>query len=389
MLRTFAAALFTGLLALPPALRAEDPVPKKEPLDVDLVLCLDVSGSMNGLLESAKVKLWTVVNDLAKLKPVPNLRVALYTYGGEGAGYDPKAGWVKQEIELTSDLDEVYKRLTPLHTSGHVEYVARVTKTALTDQKWSKAKNSLRMLFVCGNEAATQDRENPLATVASLAKEMGVYVNTIYCGSPTDGVAAGYADFAKMAGGRYATINQNKVNDVAIASPFDKEILELNTKLNTTYVAYGAKGAEAAANQSVQDKNAENASKQVAAGGQVVNQAAISRAESKAGALYRNSHWDLVDRMKTDKEFDVKKLKEEELCEEMKKLKPEEREPYLQKKLAEREAIQKSIQELSVKRATFVSEERKKLPQSDADAALDNALLAILRDQAASKGYSK
>ena len=30
-----------------------------------------------------------------------------------------------------------------------------------------------------------------------------------------------------MAGGRYATINQNKVNDVAIASPFDKEILEL------------------------------------------------------------------------------------------------------------------------------------------------------------------
>lgn len=389
MLRIFAAALFAGLLALQSGLRAEDPVPKKEPLDVDLVVCLDVSGSMNGLLESAKVKLWTVVNDLAKLKPAPNLRVALYTYGGEGAGYDPKAGWVKKEIDLTSDLDEVYKRLTPLHTSGHIEYVARVTKTSIADQKWSKAKNNLRILFVCGNEAATQDPDNLLSAVASLSKEMGIYVNTIYCGPPTDSVAPGWAEFTKMAGGRYATINQNKVNDVAIASPFDKEILELNTKLNTTYVAYGTKGAEAAANQGAQDKNAENASKQVAAGGQVVNQAALSRAESKAGALYRNSHWDLVDRMKDDKNFDVKKLKDEELCEEMKKLKPEEREPYLKKKLAERETIQKSIQELSVKRATFVSEERKKLPQSDADTALDNALLAILRDQAASKGYAK
>ena len=48
----------------------------------------------------------------------------------------------------------------------------------------------------------------------------------------------------------------------------------------------------------------------------------------------------------------------------MKKLKPEEREPYLKKKAAERETIQKSIQELSVKRATYVSEELKKLPQS-------------------------
>ena len=36
---------------------------------------------MNGLIDSAKNKLWDIVNELAKAKPTPNLRVALYSYG--------------------------------------------------------------------------------------------------------------------------------------------------------------------------------------------------------------------------------------------------------------------------------------------------------------------
>ncbi len=45
------------------AARALDPA-----TDVDLVICLDVSGSMNGLIDSAKIRLWDIVNELAKLK---------------------------------------------------------------------------------------------------------------------------------------------------------------------------------------------------------------------------------------------------------------------------------------------------------------------------------
>ena len=382
-------ALFVmGLLTIGSFSRADEPAIKKEKIDVDIVICLDVSGSMDGLLESAKVKLWTIVNDMAKLKPTPNLRVGLYTHGGLGQGYDPKTGWVKKECDLTTDLDAVYKALTPLRTSGHDEYVARTTKAALVEQKWSPAKTALRIIFVCGNESAAQDPDNTLASVATLAKEQGVFINTIFAGENRDPDAASWAEFAKWAGGRYTTINQNKVNDVAIASPFDKDILELNNKLNTTYVFYGAKGKELADNQAIQDKNAENASRQVAAGGQVVNPAALSRADTKSGALYKNSHWDLVDRMKEEKDFDVAKMKEEELCDEMKKLKPEERVPYLKKKLAERETIQKSIQDLSTKRAKFVDDERKKLPKSAAETALDDALRSIILDQAKSKGFS-
>jgi len=64
---------------LPPPARAADAKPK----DIDLVLCLDVSNSMDGLIDSAKAKLWDIVNEMARLKPTPNLRVALYSYGND------------------------------------------------------------------------------------------------------------------------------------------------------------------------------------------------------------------------------------------------------------------------------------------------------------------
>src|SRR5215510_4821742 len=40
-----------------------------KPQNIDVALCLDVSNSMDGLIDSAKNKLWDIVNELAKVKP--------------------------------------------------------------------------------------------------------------------------------------------------------------------------------------------------------------------------------------------------------------------------------------------------------------------------------
>src|SRR5712692_3967123 len=112
---------------------------------VDIVICLDVSGSMDGLFNQAKIKLWDVVNDLSRVKPTPQLRVGLYSYGH--TTYDPRAGWVRKEVDLTTDLDDVYKKLNGLTINGGEEYVARVCRDALKDQKWAEEKDSLRLIF--------------------------------------------------------------------------------------------------------------------------------------------------------------------------------------------------------------------------------------------------
>ena len=150
-------------------------VPANEGKPIDVVICLDVSGSMEGLVASAKIKLWDIVNDLAKVKPTPLLRVGLYSYGH--TTYDPKAGWVRKEIDLTTDLDEVYKKLNGLTINGGEEYVARVCRDALVQQKWAEDKHSLKLIFVCGNEPVDQDKQVHLKDVAKLLPRSARAVN--------------------------------------------------------------------------------------------------------------------------------------------------------------------------------------------------------------------
>jgi len=349
-------------------------VPANEGKHVDVVLCLDISGSMQDLVASARVKLWDIINDLAKVKPTPNLRVGLYSYGNPQ--YSREAGWVRKEIDLTTDLDEVYKKLNALTIYGGDEYVARVCKTALTEQKWSDQKDALRLIFVCGNEPVDQDKEVNLADVAKLAKEKGVIVNTIYCnwGNAQPGEAPGWAAFAKDAGGQSAVIEHDK-RVAQIQTPFDKELSELSTKLNGTYIAYGRGGVDKKANQEAQDRNASLAGAPASA----------TRAMAKGGALYRNSAWCIVSKVIEDPNFDITKIPDEDLPEELRKLKPAERVEFVKKKVEERKKIQGEISEVSGKRTKYLAEEMKK-HASVAEKELDAALKKMIRDQGAEKG---
>jgi hypothetical protein len=356
--------------------RAKDPEPAVAARDIDLVLCLDVSNSMDGLIDSAKLKLWDIVNELARLKPVPNLRVGLYSYGH--SRYSRESGWVRKELDLTTDLDEVYNKLNALRTNGGEEYVARVTQTALLEQKWSHQDQALKLIFVCGNEPANQDREVKLEDAAKQMNTAAVKVNTIYCGNADNGECRGWRDYAKWSKGRFASIDQDKARkSVHVTTPYDGDLNKLSVKLNTTYVRYGAAGEKGAANQTLQDTAAANNAPAAGA----------ARAVSKAEALYRNGTWDLVDRITEDPKYDVTTLKAEDLPEEMKTLKPEERMEYLKKKADQRKAIQKEILALNVKRQKHLDDEAKKQPKTAGEVALDDALRTIIREQAAEKGF--
>jgi hypothetical protein len=360
-------------LSLPDPARAD--VQARPTPVIDVVLCLDVSSSMNDLIDSAKVKLWDLVNELGTVRPTPRLRVGLYSYGNRD--YDARKGWVRKEADLTDDLDTVYKQLNGLRIAppGSDEYVARVCRDAIAEQKWSADKKALRIIFVCGNEPADQDKEVSLESVARSAVEKDIVINTIYCrwSSPLPGESDGWQNLAKLAEGRFAQIDMKK-GTIAVATPQDQRLEQLGAALNRTYVAYGIREVrdDKIANQAAQDANAARLL------------AAAGRASTKATGLYRNSEWDLVDRLKDDPTFDITKISEAELCDEMKKLKPAERVAYVRQKRAEREALQKEIAELSTKRLEYVKQEAKK-QEKQGDRAFDEAVRAALHEQAARK----
>lgn len=356
-----------AVLALVTAVHAER-APKERVVEV--AICLDTSGSMQGLIDAARRKLWAIVNDLALAKPTPRFRVALLTFGNDG--HAAEDGWVRLDADLTEDLDKISEQLFALTTNGGTEFVGRVVDAATRRLSWNPSPDALKLLFVAGNESADQDREVPFRDACKRAIEKGIQVNAIYCGPEAGPDAAAWREVAALADGQFMAIDHDN-GAVAIASPFDAQIAALSTALNATYLPLGAKGRAAWSNQERQDCNAGGAGAPVAA----------DRGAAKASRLYR-CDWDLVDACK-DAAFKLEEVKAEDLPEVLRGLSLEDLRKRIEGAGAERAGIQKQIQELNAKRRAFVEAEARKLAGEGRN-AFDEAVRKAIREQARKKG---
>lgn len=350
----------------------KDAKPAADRSHIDLVIALDTSGSMDGLIDSARQKLWNIVNDLATAKPTPVLRVGLVSFGNDG--YTDE-GWTKVDLGLTTDLDLVYEKLMALRTNGGTEYVGRAIHVSHTGMNWSEEKRALKMIFVAGNESADQDQKFRAMSEAGKAIADDIIVNTIFCGQDSGEIASGWRNVAMRADGQFASIDQER-DRVAISTPMDKRLAELSNELNGTYVHYGSRGVKAKKRQERMDVSARGLG-----GG-----AAATRAQAKASALYDNSSWDLVDGLENEA-VDVKTLAAAELPPEMRSMNPRQREAYVKKMATKRDRIKKEIASLSKKRDAYIKAEMKK-QNRDAQDGFDKAVRSTIRKQARSKGIA-
>ena len=358
-------------IVVTPVTAAGAAAPAQKP--IDLAICLDISGSMDGLINAARQNLWAVVNDLATLQPTPTLRVALLSYGCDA--HDKEKGWVAVETDFTTDLDLVSQKLFALTTNGGSEYVARAVRTALDQLHWSPEAGGLKLLFVAGNEAANQDPTLPPNEAAKAAITRGIVVNTIYCGNPADELAPAWREVAQFADGKFAAIEKDDA--VVIATPFDEQLAALSASLNATYVPYGTRREAWVENQRAQDSNAAGLN----------TAAAAARCQTKAGLLYMNSQWDLVDAC-DDPKFDLAAVKKEELPEELRALTIEALRAHVAGQKKTRGEIRAKVAELGSKRDAFVLAERKKLG-SAAEKMFETAVLESVRAQAAARGFHR
>ncbi|MBM4014201.1 MAG: VWA domain-containing protein [Planctomycetes bacterium] len=354
--------------ALPAGTRAALP-PAASPR-VELAICLDTSGSMDGLIDAARQKIWTIVNELALVEPTPKLRVALLTFGNDG--HDPARGWTRVDVPFTEDLDLVSQQLFALTTNGGTELVARVLSAAHRELDWSADPKDLKLVVVAGNESAEQDTEVRNADACRVLIERGIVVNSIYCGSPADELAPAWLQVAKLADGHFASIDQQN-GTIVIETPFDGELATLSTAMNETYLPLGSAGAVAWGNQRAQDANAEKCNSATAA----------SRALSKAGGLYSCS-WDLVEQVKSG-QLKLEEVKKEDLPEKLRELSLEAKQKCVDENWARRQELQQKIGATATKRAAAVAVEMEKRGATEL-AAFDGAVRAALRKQAAAKG---
>jgi hypothetical protein len=340
---------------------------------IQLAILLDTSGSMDGLINQAKSRLWKIVNELATAKKngrLPQLQVALYEYGQDSLSAD--SGYMRQIVPLTRDLDRVSEELFKLKTNGGEEYCGQVIQKAVAALRWSKQQDDLKLIFIAGNEPFTQGSVDYKNSCRDAIRQ-GIVVNTVFCGNYQEGLQTDWKAGADLADGQYLSIDANQ-SVMEVAAPQDGEILALNSELNQTYLAYGDKGLAGKERQMEQDKNAAGMSGAVPA----------QRAAAKASAQYSNESWDLLDAQKKGR-VKLEEMKESELPQEMKNMSLKERQDYLAAAQKKREATQARITELSRARQQYIDSQ---LKINAAENTLDAAIVKVLRQQAAARNFS-
>ena len=63
------ASVLVALIESNTAFAKTKPAPDESIRQIDIVIALDVSGSMSGLIASAKQRLWDIVNQLGRAQP--------------------------------------------------------------------------------------------------------------------------------------------------------------------------------------------------------------------------------------------------------------------------------------------------------------------------------
>ena len=356
-----------------PLITKISPVKDKNPNNVvKIALLLDTSNSMDGLINQAKAQLWDIVNKFTTARcgnhERPLLQIALYQYGNDDLS--SREGYIQQVLGFSSDLDEISEKLFSLTTNGGEEFCGQVIQTSIGQLDWGKNRDHLKMIFIAGNEPFTQGKLNYRDAVVN-AKEKDIVVNTIFCGDYQQGIKTHWKSGATITGGEYMAIDHNK-HVVHLVTPYDDVIIKLNSRLNKTYISYGAMGASKMVMQSAQDANAMEMEEAVA----------VKRAVSKSSRLYKNASWDLVD-ASTEDDFEISKIDKKQLPSEFRGKSDAEIAEMIEDKKAERKAIQKEIQEANARREQYISQHQK-----ENTGELENAMLSAIQRQASRKNYS-
>ncbi len=341
----------------------------------DLVLLLDTSNSMDGLIDQAKRQLWSVVRQYAgttRNGELANLRVSVFEYGN--TGLPATENYIRQVVPLTSDLDAVSAALFGLTTNGGDEYCGAVIEAALARLDWAPNADAYRTIFIAGNEPFTQ---GPTAyrSACETSRLRGVIVNTIHCGDADAGRRGQWTDGAHIGGGRAFNIDQDRHVPV-IRCPQDPRLIELGEALNGTYLWYGDASEREFyfRNQMEQDDNAGKLG------------AAADRASIKSsGNAYNNRGRDLVDSYAADNDV-LDDIDEAKLPEAMQAMTAQERVEHVKALTAERERLKAQIAKLSAERAEFLAKEQAKLAE-DGQATLGDALSAAVREQLEANGF--
>jgi len=345
-----------------------------------MVFVLDTTGSMGGLIDGAKQRIWGIVNEVMQQSSHPAVRIGLVAYRDHGDAY------VTQVLPLTNDLDKVYSTLMDYRADGggdEPEDVRQALADGVRKAGWTEGSSRpAQIIFLVGDAPPHQNYTNEPDTLVTAAEavQQGMIVNTIQCGVSA-ATSNAWQAIAQRGQGQYFSIAQDG-GVAAISSPYDEQLGQLASQLGATYIAYGGGAGEAG----------EKARKEMSL---VMREteakvATAAPAAAKADRAYNkvvNTDAYVGDLLQSIENGSLKldAVKDEDLPADLKKLSPDDRKQEIEKRLAARKDIRAQIVTLSKQRDEFIAAERKKLNRGK-ESGFDAAVASALKEQLSRKG---
>lgn len=324
------------------------------PKTIEMVFVLDTTGSMGGLLEGAKTKIWRIVNDVMqnqKQSGDVQVKVGLVAYRDKGDAY------VTQVTPLSSDLDQVYSKLIAYQAQGGgdgPEHVRQALQDGLTQAGWTQGGREQsglsQILFLVGDAPPHDEykQTTPTQETARKAYAMGIRVNAIQAGNDAS-TARIWRDIAQNGGGEYFAIAQNG-GVQAVATPYDDELAKLGDEVGNDVVVFGRTSVRAAAVADISSSALSiAAAPAMAKADRAINKSINSKAYNKQDVIQAIENKEVV----------LDAIKTEELPPEMQVMSLEERGKFVEQKIAQRKETKGKIAELAKKRAAYLAEKEK------------------------------
>jgi len=366
-----------------PPVVAANPVPPGESI-IEAVFVLDTTGSMGGLIQGAKEKIWSIANTLIAGEPKPIIKFGLVGYRDRADAY------ITKTTPLTGDIDAVYTELMAFAAQGGgdgPESVNQALHEAVTKIAWSKESGIYRVIFLVGDYPPHMDYQDDVKYQESckLAATAHIVINTIQCGDYTPTTPC-WQEIARLAEGRFFQVAQSG-GAVTVATPFDEKLTSLARELDGTRVYYGT--AEEQAHGKLQNEaadhitmgatttsNAERAAynAKTASAGPAGPSASVSAFDSDHSKDFIN---DL-----TAGTITLDKVDEKQLPENMRKMTAKEREAYVKELQEKRKQLVTQITDLSAQRSEFQQQELARLGEKGKD-SFDAAIVEAVTSQRA------
>ena len=355
-----------------PSVAKTAPPPQSKPR-IEVCFVLDTTGSMGGLIEGAKQKIWSIANEMISAQPTPKLKLGLIGYRDRGDEY------VVKSFGLTDDIDAIYGHLREFQAGGGgdaPESVNEALAEAIHKMPWSSDSKVLKIIFLVGDAPPHMDYPNgpKYPDLCREAAKKDLIINTIQCGEMAETKPI-WQEIAKLSEGSYVGISQSG-NVAVISTPLDKELSRLNERIGATLIPYGDSKQQA----EVHAKYAMAASAPVAAMADRLSY------NSKTGKVVQG-RGELVDAL-NDKRVKLDEIDQKQLPAELQKLDSSELQKRIAKARDERADLQKRIVEISKKRAAYIQSENNRLAAEGKGDAFDQKVTETLHAQAAKKGIS-